>query len=184
MNNFKTILTGGLLLFTLLLSACAPAPVGDGATGAQATTAQTTAAADKLVIYSGRNENLVGPLIEQYAAESGVDVEVRYGGTAEMAATILEEGNSSPADLFYGQDAGALGALSRLGRCTELPASITDKVDPRFVSMDGTWVGTSGRARVLAYNTDMYSEADLPASVTELTNPEWQGKVGWAPTNG
>lgn len=138
----------------------------------------------ELVVYSGRNENLVGPLIEQYKEQSGVNVQVRYGGTAEMASVILEEGNNSPADIFYGQDAGALGALAQEGRCTPLPESITSRVDDRFISPDNTWVGISGRARTLVYNTDELSEADLPASVLDLTEPKWAGRVGWAPTNG
>lgn len=140
--------------------------------------------ANKLVIYSGRNENLIDPLIERYREDSEIDVEVRYGGTAEMAAVILEEGSNSPADLFFGQDAGALGALSKAGRCAPLPESITEKVDPRFVGSDGTWVGVSGRARVLVFNTELLDEAELPASVLDLTDPKWRGRVGWAPTNG
>ena len=74
--------------------------------------------ATELTIYSGRNENLVGPLLERYQEVSGVTVNVRYGGTAELAATIMEEGQNSPADVFFGQDAGALGALSLAGRFT------------------------------------------------------------------
>lgn len=137
-----------------------------------------------LVVYSGRNENLVGPLLEEYAAQSGIDVQVRYGGTTEMATVILEEGGNSPADIFYGQDAGALGALSDEGRCATLPSSIIDAVDSRFVSPEETWVGISGRARTLIYNSDELTEADLPSSVLELTDPKWFGMVGWAPTNG
>lgn len=137
-----------------------------------------------LTIYSGRNENLVGPLVEQYAEQTGVDVQIRYGGTAEMATVILEEGGNSPADLFYGQDAGALGALAGEGRCAVLPDDVTAAVDSRFVSPDSTWVGISGRARTLVYNTEELTEADLPASVLELTDPKWSGRVGWAPTNG
>ena len=137
-----------------------------------------------LTVYSGRNENLVGALIEQAEGALGIEIGVRYGGTAEMAVTILEEGDNSPAGLFYAQDAGALGALAKEGRLQPLPQEILDRVDPRFRSPDGLWVGTSGRARVLVYNTEQLSEADLPASVFELTDERWRGQIGWAPTNG
>ena len=175
------LVTTALVVFTAVLTACAPlgTPAPAGETGAAAPAED---AAAPVVVYSGRNENLVGPLLERYDVGGGV--EVRYGGTSEMAATILEEGNNSPADVFFGQDAGALGALARTGRCVELPASITEKVSPRFVSPDGRWVGVSGRARTLVYNTDMLTEADLPASVFDLTGDAWTGTVGWAPTNG
>lgn len=183
----RRVLLPALILAIGLLAGCAAvtAPEAGGEDAAPtADAAAGPAETGTLVVYSGRNENLVGPLLEQYAAESGVDIEIRYGGTAEMAATIMEEGDNSPADLFYGQDAGALGALANAGRCITLPDETISQVDPRFVSPDGTWVGTSGRARVLVYNTDELSEADLPQSVTELTDPAWAGKVGWAPTNG
>ena len=175
-----TIISG--LIAVLLLAGCAtgagPAAEGD------ASQASTPDEETSLMIYSGRNENLVGPLIDQYREQGGTAVDVRYGGTSEMAATIMEEGKNSPADVFYGQDAGALGALAKAGRCIDLPDEIIAKVDPRFASPDKRWVGVSGRARVLVYNTDELSEDQLPASVFDLTDEQWRGRVGWAPTNG
>jgi iron(III) transport system substrate-binding protein len=137
-----------------------------------------------LTIYSGRSKELVDPLIEQYRKESGRSVEVRYGDTAEMAAQIMEEGDGSPADVFFGQDAGALGALAAGGRLTKLSDAQLNKVAPAYRSVDGNWVGTSGRARVVAYNTDKLKEEDLPESIKEYTDPAWRGRIGWAPTNG
>jgi iron(III) transport system substrate-binding protein len=136
-----------------------------------------------LTIYSGRSESLVAPLLEQFSQDTGIAVETRYGDTAELAATILEEGDNSPADVFFAQDAGALGALSAEGRLSPLPAALLEQVEPRFRSAEGDWVGVSGRARVVVYNTDKLTEADLPASITGFTAPEWKGRVGWAPTN-
>jgi len=165
-----------ILLAGLLLTACVPVQApADTASAMEAT---------ELTIYSGRNENLVGPLLERYQEVSGVTVNVRYGGTAELAATIMEEGQNSPADVFFGQDAGALGALSLAGRFTQLPAEILDRVGPRFQSGSGDWVGASGRARVFVYNTEMVSMDELPNDIWELTEPQWKGKIGWAPTNG
>lgn len=137
-----------------------------------------------LTIYSGRGEDLVGPLIEQFEQETGLNVEVRYGDTAEMAATILEEGANSPADVYYGQDAGALGALARAGQLASLPEDVLNQVDPRFRSPEGLWVGTSGRARVVVYNSAKLTEADLPDDIFGFCTPEWKGRLGWAPTNG
>jgi iron(III) transport system substrate-binding protein len=134
-------------------------------------------------LYSGRNETLVGPLVERYAEEAGVTVDTRYGGTGELAATILEEGEDTPASLFFSQDAGALGLLADEGRFETLPSELLDRVEERFRDPEGRWVGVTGRARVLAYNTDTVAEDDLPASVRDLTDPAWAGRVGWAPEN-
>ncbi len=179
-----------LFILALLLGACqpvpppaAPAAVADTPAPA-ATAAPAVEAPAGLVVYSGRNENLVGPLIEQFKTATGIRVDVRYGDTAELAATILEEGQNSPADVFYGQDAGALGALDKAGRFVQLPQTILDQVDARFRAGDGSWVGASGRARVFVYNTNDVAEADVPNGIWELTDPKWKGKVGWAPTNG
>jgi iron(III) transport system substrate-binding protein len=137
-----------------------------------------------LTIYSGRSESLVGPLLAEFEAESGLNVEVRYGETAGMAATILEEGPNSPADIYYGQDAGALGALAKAGRLAVLPDDILNQVDPRFRSTTGQWIGTSGRARIVVYNTEQLAETDLPDDIFGFCDAKWQGQLGWAPTNG
>jgi iron(III) transport system substrate-binding protein len=141
------------------------------------------ALAQTLTVYSGRNEEFVAPIIEDFTAQTGTEVEVRYGDTAELAATILEEGQNSPADVFFGQDAGALGALAQAGLFTELPEETLARVEARFRSADGLWVGVTGRARVLAYNTGVYTPEALPTSVFELTDEAYRGRVGWAPAN-
>jgi iron(III) transport system substrate-binding protein len=137
----------------------------------------------KLTIYSGREEELVAPLIEQFEQASGVDAEVRYADSAELAATIAEEGENSPADVFFAQDPGSLGAVEEEGLLAELPDDVLERVDERFRDPDGRWVGTSGRVRVIAYNTEELSEEEVPDSVFDLTDPKWKGRIGFPPTN-
>lgn len=137
---------------------------------------------DALVVYSGRAENLVKPLLERFEA-TGVDIEVRYGGSAELAAQILEEGDNRKADVFLSQDAGALGALAKEGVLDQIPAAELAKVDARYRAKDGTWVGVSGRVRAVVFNPDEVAEKDLPKSVFGFADPTWAGKVGVAPTN-
>ena len=139
---------------------------------------------DTLTIYSGRSENLVQPIVDQFASATGVEVKVRYGSTAQMANTILEEGRKSPADVFFAQDAGALGAVAAAGLLDTLPDSILEKVDHKYRSRNKEWVGLSGRARVVAYNTDRVSPEDLPDSILDFTDPKWRGRIGWPPLNG
>src|SRR5687768_4508606 len=132
---------------------------------------------DKLVVYSGREEELVEPLFERFEEETGIDVEVRYADSAELAATIAEEGENSPADVFFAQDPGSLGALEEEDLLAELPDELLDRVPERFRDPDGRWTGTSGRVRVIAYNTEALSEAEVPDSVFDLTDPKWKGKI-------
>jgi iron(III) transport system substrate-binding protein len=171
------LLAAGLamVVLSLGLAACG----GDDGGGDAA--AENT---DSLTVYSGRDEELVGPLFDQYQEETGIELQVRYGDSAELAATILEEGDASPADVLFSQDAGALGALEQEGMLSQLDEETLTEVDRAFRSRDGAWVGISGRARVIAYDSRELSESDLPASVLDLTDPEWEGRVGWAPTNG
>ena len=139
-----------------------------------------------LTVYSGRNESLIGPLLEQFSDDTGIQVEVLYGGTSAVANQILTEGENSPADVFIAQDGGALGALAAADMLAELPDETLERViDPAFVSPDGVWVGLSGRARVLVYGPELLEEMELelPESILELTDEAWQGMVGWAPTN-
>src|SRR3546814_18000765 len=106
-----------MLGFTMVVAACGDDEGDDGgaADGDTTTTAEDGSGEEPggtLVIYSGRNEELVGPLVADFEEATGISVEIRYGDTAEMAAQLLEEGDNSPADAFFGQAAGALGALS------------------------------------------------------------------------
>jgi iron(III) transport system substrate-binding protein len=136
---------------------------------------------DTLTVYSGREEELVAPIFELFTDETGIDVEVRYGDSAELAATIAEEGGNSPADVFFAQDPGSLGAVE--SQLDLLPSTLLDRVEDRFRDAGGRWVGTSGRSRVLVYNTEALSEDEVPDSVFELVDPRWDGRIGFAPTN-
>jgi iron(III) transport system substrate-binding protein len=165
----------------ILLAACSFSPSPSGSPRADQSFSPEEG---ELVVYSGRTEELVGPILERFSEETGIEVAVRYGDTAEMANLILTEGENSPADLYFAQDAGALGALAGEGLLATLPDDVLGLVEDRFRSPDGQWVGLSGRSRVVAYNTDNVDPADLPDTIFGFTDPEWSGRIGWAPTNG
>ena len=167
---WATVRRPRLLALVLVLAALAVTSCGGGET---------------LTVYSGRNRNLVDPIIERFAEEHDVKVAVRYGSTSGITATLLEEGDNTPADVVFLQDAGALGALTEEGVLLRLDDDLLGRVDRQFRSADGRWVGVSGRARVVVYNTEAVDpRKDLPASVLGFTDPKWKGRIGWAPTNG
>jgi iron(III) transport system substrate-binding protein len=179
---------GAVVVAALALAACgsdaddssssdAPAVSDDAATGGTANVDGT------VTVYSGRGEDLVGPLLTMFEEETGIDTEVRYGDSAEMLLLIQEEGDNSPADVYYSQGAGFLGELSSTGALAELPTDLLDQVPEGLRSPANDWLGLSGRARTVVYNTDELTEADLPPTILGYTDPEWSGRIGYAPTN-
>ena len=156
-----------LSLASLALSACSQQAAGQGP--------------GSLVVYSGRSQSLVGPIIEVFRDQTGIDVSVKYGDTSVVAATVIEEGDNSPADVFFAQDPGGLGAV--VDRLAPLPEDVLGRVPQWARSPEGRWVGISGRARVVVYNTGALAEEDLPQSLEEFTEPRWRGQIGWPPAN-
>ncbi|MFQ5523895.1 MAG: iron ABC transporter substrate-binding protein [Acidimicrobiia bacterium] len=161
----RKLLIAGLAAFSLLIGACS----GGG---------------EAITVYSGRTENLIGPLLEDFAASTGIDVEVRYGQSADLALLIDQEGERSPADVFISQSPGAIGFLAERGRLQPISESVLTLVPEEFRNADRLWVGLTGRVRVLVYNRDLVDPADLPDSVVDLTEEQYRGKVAVAPANG
>jgi iron(III) transport system substrate-binding protein len=139
---------------------------------------------DALTIYSGRDEALIGPLLEQFSEDQDIAIDVRYGDSADLALLIAEEGEDTPADVFLSQSPGAVGFLATQDLLGELSADELSAVDPRFESDDGRWIGLSARQRVLVYNEDLVATDELPDSVLDMTDDQYAGDVALAPTNG
>ncbi len=163
-------------LALVTLAACGSSDTGQDA-AASPSPEQAT-----LTVYNGRSEELVGPLFEQFTQETGIPVELRSASSGELAAQLLTEADASPADVFLSQDAGALGALTKAGLFAELPAEVLDRVDPAYRAEDGTWLGLSGRVRVVTYNVDEVPTP--PETIDAVVAGEYaDGQIGYAPTN-
>jgi iron(III) transport system substrate-binding protein len=139
---------------------------------------------EALTVYTGRTESLVGPLIERFTDETGVEVDVRYGDTNDLALLIGTEGDRSPADVYWGQSPGATAYLAGRDLLAPLPEETLARVADGFRDPDGRWVGVSGRERTLVYNRDRVEPSELPGSVVDLTGPRFRGRVAVAPSNG
>ena len=136
-----------------------------------------------LVVYSGRSKSMVDPIFTMFEKQTGIKVEIKYGKTPELALMLREEGQHSPADLFWSQDAGALGAVTKAGLFADLPTDVVESMPPLFRHSGGKWVAVSGRARVLAYSSKRVKPETLPKSIFELTDPRFKGRIGWSPGN-
>jgi iron(III) transport system substrate-binding protein len=166
MRFSRTVSVLVVLSVALLLPSCSS---GDGAS---------------LTVYSGRSEDLVQPLIDRFEDATGIDVTVRYADSADLAATILEEGDGSPADVFFAQDPASLGTVALADLFATLPPDLVEAVPARFSDPDARWVGVSGRSRVIVYDSSRIGPEDLPATEDGFVDPAWAGRVGIAPTNG
>lgn len=169
--NFKSPFARAVLVLAASLTA-ASTLVGCGSDSSES---------KSLTIYSGRSEEFIAPFLEAFTAETGIQVDVRYGDSAALAAQILEEGENSPADLFLSQDAGSLGAISAAGLLEDLPVQTLSKVSTEYRSATQDWVGVTGRARVFAYAPDRVSQK--PSTIDDLLDNSWSGRIGIAPTN-
>jgi iron(III) transport system substrate-binding protein len=138
---------------------------------------------ESLTVYSGRSEDLIGPLIQRFEEQTGISVSVRYASSTDLAATIREEGANSPADVFFAQDPASLGAVAEAGLFRALPTDLVGLVPAAYADAEGRWVGVSARSRVVVYDTQMVSPDDLPASVDGFTDPQWRGRLAIAPGN-
>ncbi|GAB3711703.1 extracellular solute-binding protein [Nocardiopsis nanhaiensis] len=136
-----------------------------------------------LTLYSGREEENIDPLVEEFQEETGIELDVRYGDSAEMTAQILEEGEATPADVFFTLEVGGINALAEAGQIATLSDGVLSEVPEEYQADDGSWVATSARARVIAHNPDVLSPGELPEGIDELTDERWQGEVGFAPSN-
>lgn len=173
--RFSRVAAGLGAVVMLALAGCGSGSGSDTADGERADDANS------ILVYSGRSEELVAPLFEKFTADTGIGVEVRYAGSGELAAQLITEGDQSPADVFLSQDAGALGAVSKAGLFAPIAADTLAAVPANYSAGDGTWIGVSGRARVLVYNPEQVPTP--PDTVDALLAPEWKGRIGYAPSN-
>jgi len=157
---------------------------GCGSTGKDAaktgSNPEPKAEAKELVLYSGRKEKLLQPVLDAFTKETGIKVILRAGGSSELANTVMEEKNNPQADAFIGNDAGTLEMMRKEGLLQSYDSEAVRKVPANLKSEDNTWVGVSARARVIIYNTNLVKENELPKSVFELTDPKWKGQVAMA----
>ncbi|MEM9998843.1 MAG: extracellular solute-binding protein [Bacteroidota bacterium] len=162
------------LIAALVLSACG--------NDANTSTTDEPTADGPLVVYTGRSQSLVDDAVERFREATGVEVEVRYGRDAEILAALNEEGAASPADLFWANTAGALGAAVEAGLLKAAPDSLLAR-PAAFVPSGGSWVPVTTRFRTLAYDPNDIDPATLPTSVRDIPSREaLRGRIGWTPT--
>ena len=175
-----------MLASTLLAGACS----GDGSRTLDGTAAGIYGGAcagsngREVTVYSGRTENLIGPTLEAFACETGTDISVRWGSSTDLALLLAEEGDRTAADVFLSRSPGPVGFLESDGLLGTVDDGVLGLVAPENRSASRTWVGFSGRKRVLVHNIDSAPPEELPQSVFDLTDERYRGRVAIPATNG
>lgn len=120
----------------------------------------------ELVVYSGRTRDQIDPVFEMLEAEyPDFSIIREYNDNAAHLNALREEGDASPADVFYTQSSGALAALKRDGLARQLPDDISEAIDTNYSDPDGMWTGVSGRVRAVQFNTNEFSRDELPTDI-------------------
>lgn len=135
------------------------------------------AEAGELVVYSARKEQLIRPTIQAFEKETGDTVTMLTGKAGELARRIEIEQDDPQGDVFLGTAAGIAELLRRKGLLASYDSPLVAAIPQEFKAADGTWVGVTGRVRVILYNKELVGEESLPTSFFDLTEPKWKGKV-------
>lgn len=138
---------------------------------------------NSITLYSGQHPQLTQAIVSAFENQTGIHVRVRSDDGIVLADELLQEGSASPADVYLTENSPELMLLTERHLLAGLPASITDQVPSRYNSPTGSWVGVALRVSALAYDPSRVSAAQLPASILELADPRWKGKVAIAPTD-
>jgi len=132
---------------------------------------------DRLVVYSGRAERLIKPLLDSFQASTGIQVDLLSSGTTEVVNRLQAEGERTPADLLITNDAGSLERARELGLLRPPTApNNTAAIPAQFRAADNSWIGLSGRFWVVVYNTTLVKPTDL-RSLLDLAEPRWKDRI-------
>jgi iron(III) transport system substrate-binding protein len=133
-------------------------------------------------VYSGQHEQTVQALVKDFEARTGAEVALRSGGEGELANQLLQEGNASPADVFYAENPPAISAVDAKKLLAPVDPATLGAVTQSVSSASGHWVGVTARSVALVFNTGKVTETALPASIMDLASPAWKGKLALAPS--
>ena len=170
-KSFSLLMVLVLVLGMLALTGC-----GEKAQPGDENNQEELTETGKLVIYSGRKEQFIQPLIDKFTQETGIEVQLLSGGASEYALKIMDERNNPQADFFFANDSGVMEKLRLEGLLQANNMAAINNIPTDFRAIDNSWVGLSARSRVFIYNKDLISEEEMPKSILDLADPQWKGQ--------
>jgi iron(III) transport system substrate-binding protein len=159
------VLAVALSLAAAILAACGSASAGKNGT---------------ITLYNAQHEDLIKLMVAGFEKETGIKVNIRSGQDFQLANQIVQEGGSSPADVFVTENSPAMSLVDSKGGFAKIDDATLAQVPPQFVPSSHAWTGFAARSTVFVYNKEKVSSDRLPQSIMELQQPVWQGKYGVA----
>jgi iron(III) transport system substrate-binding protein len=137
----------------------------------------TAQAADEVVVYSSRIDELIKPVFDAYTAKTGVKVKFITDKEAPLMQRIKAEGQNATADLLLTVDAGNLWQAEQMGILQPFTSPVIDaNIPPQYRSSAHAWTGLSLRARTIAYSTDRVKPEEL-TTYEALADKQWEGRL-------
>ncbi len=172
-RSLRRLATGASVTVAALLAASTLAACGTALGG-------SSSGANSITLYSGQHEQTTQELVTAFEQKTGITVNVRYNDEDSFADEIVTEEAHPIADVFYTENSPALEDLQGKGLLAPVDASTLAKTPAQYNSPQGDWVGVSARVSVLIYNPSLISKSQLPASVLQLADPKYKGKLAFA----
>jgi iron(III) transport system substrate-binding protein len=179
-KTFASLSLLTLLAIVLTLAACGSSSTSSTASGSASS--GTQGSGTTITLYSGQHEQTTSLLVAGFEKQTGIKVKVRSDGEDVLGNQIVQEGSSSPADVFYTENTPVLEDLQEKNLLAPIATSTLAAVPAKYSSPQGDWVGISARVSVLVYNTSLIKASELPSSILELEQAKWKGKLGFAPS--
>lgn len=164
----------GTVAVMLTVTAC-------GSSGSPADAGKGAADKPALTLYNAQHEDLMALMVAGFTTATGIKVNMRNGEDFELGNQLVQEGSASPADVFVTENSPAMTLVDSKGLFAKVDDATLAQVPAQFAPADKDWVGFAARSTVFVYNQGMIKEADLPASIMDLSTPQWKGKVGISP---
>ncbi|GKX38801.1 iron ABC transporter substrate-binding protein [Pectobacterium versatile] len=135
-----------------------------------------------IVIYNAQHENLVKSWVDGFTKETGIKVTLRNGSDTELGNQLVQEGKSSPADVFLTENSPAMVLVDNANLFAPLDNATLAQVPSDYRPSHGRWIGIAARSTVFVYNPTKFTDAQLPKSLADLAKPEWKGRWAASPS--
>lgn len=139
-----------------------------------------------ITLYNGQHKEATQAVVDAFTKDTGIKVTINSGQSSQLAGQLKEEGDKTPADVFYTEQTSTFADLAKAGLLAKLPENVIKQTAQKGVPLapNKDWIALSGRARVVVYDHNKLSEKDFPRSVLDFATPAWKDKIGYVPTSG